>query len=213
MKHLKLFENFNDDVIYKLHHVRVIYHINGIMRIGVEKNSSIKIYGEKVIQTLGNKEISNITFKQTNWDEWKPIMEPLGYKLNPNIYGYPFENKESKLIFIFDIGDSWYILGYIDSKKYIQKYYLIDDKPNVIEKIKELAKSEEIIKESLKDKIEKLEDLSDVEINLMKSLGSEGVLRKHMSSEEIRLANKLVKMGLVEKGIRDEKGGTVFLLC
>jgi hypothetical protein len=42
------------------------------------------------------------------------------------------------MLFIFDIGDYWYILSFYDLKQLNQEHYLIDDKTNLIKKIKEL---------------------------------------------------------------------------
>jgi len=136
MRYIKLFESFEDEVFYPLINVKAFVHIGGIMWIEVTKDPSIKIFGE--IPTSDTK--SNIKFEQTNWDEWIPLMEPLGYKLNYNIIGYPFENKiDNKMIFIYDIGDSWYICSFYDCKNMKQSHYLIDDAPNVVEKIKEFV--------------------------------------------------------------------------
>jgi hypothetical protein len=137
MKYIKLFESFEGDVFYPLIDVKVFVHIGGIMWIEVTKEPSIKIFGEI---PKGDKK-SDIKFKQTNWDEWIPLMDPLGYKLNKNVTGYPFENKDDKkMVFIYDIGDSWYICSFYDFKNVKQSHYLIDDVPNVVEKIKEFVK-------------------------------------------------------------------------
>ena len=138
MRYIKLFESFEDDIFYPLRDVKVFLHMGGRMWIEVTKDPNIKIFGE--IPHI-NQTKSTLKFKQTNWDEWKPIMDPLGYKLNTDITGYPFENKnDNKMIFIHDIGDSWYICSFYDSKNMKQSHYLIDDVPNVVEKIKEFVK-------------------------------------------------------------------------
>jgi hypothetical protein len=46
------------------------------------------------------------------------------------------------MLFIHDIGDYWYILSYYDLNKLIQLHFLIDEKVNLIEKIKELTSGE-----------------------------------------------------------------------
>jgi hypothetical protein len=136
MKHIKLFENF-EETIFQLRNVSVIMHINGIIKLSVEKehDSNIKIYNE--VPNVGGYSI--ITFKQPSLDEYKTILEPYGYKITYGITGQPFENKnENKMLFIFDIGDYWYILSFYDLKQLNQEHYLIDDKTNLIKKIKEL---------------------------------------------------------------------------
>lgn len=143
MRYIKLFEGFDEEVFFPLRDVKVIYHIGGIMWIEVTKESDVKIFNE--IPISGTK--SNIKFRQTNWDEWTPIMEPLGYKLNPSVTGYPFENKiDNKMVFIHDIGDSWYICSFYDIKNMKQSHYLIDEAPNVVEKIKEFVQAMRYIK-------------------------------------------------------------------
>jgi len=145
MKYLKLFESF-EDTIFQLRDVRVIMHINGIIKLSVEKDPSINIYNTT---TQGRHCI--VTFRQTNLDEFKPILEPLGYKINPSITGCPFEKEEEnyskinlrkKMLFIHDIGDYWYILSYYDLNKLIQLHFLIDEKVNLIDKIEELTSDE-----------------------------------------------------------------------
>lgn len=141
MKYLKLFEGF-EETIFELGDVRVIMHINGIIKLSIEKDSSINIYNST---TYGRNCI--VTFEQTNLDEFKPILEPLGYKINPSVTGYPFENKEEKkMLFIHDIGDYWYILSFYDLNKINQLHFYIDadfpKKINLIEKIKELTSDE-----------------------------------------------------------------------
>lgn len=136
MRYIKLFESFEDDIFYPLIDVKVFVHIGGIMWIEVTKDPGTKIFGE--IPINGTESI--IKFKQTDWDEWTPIMEPLGYKLNPSVTGYPFENKiDNKMVFIHDIGDNWYILSLYDFRNVAQYHYLVDDTPNVVEKIKEFV--------------------------------------------------------------------------
>jgi hypothetical protein len=143
MKYLKLFESF-EQTIFELRDVRVIMHINGITKLWVEKDPSINIYNTT---TQGRHCI--VTFKQTDLDEFKPILEPLGYKINPSITGCPFENKqENKMLFIHDIGDYWYILSFYNVRavpsavQTAQLHFLIDEKINLIEKIKELTSDE-----------------------------------------------------------------------
>ena len=137
MKYIKLFESFEGQVYFPLIDVKVFVHIGGIMWIEVTKDPGTKIFRE--IPTSDTK--SNIKFEQTNWAEWVPLMAPLGYKLNQDIKGYPFENKiDNKMIFIHDIGDSWYICSFYDYKNMKQSHYLIDDVPNVIKKINEFVK-------------------------------------------------------------------------
>lgn len=137
MIYLKLFENFEEDVVYPLRDVKVYVHIGGVMWVEVTKDPSIRIFGEIPISDTK----STIKFRQTNWDEWEPMMKPLGYKLNPDVKGYPFENKvDNKMIFIHDIGDSWFICSFYDFKNVKQHHYLIDDKDNVVEKINEFVK-------------------------------------------------------------------------
>lgn len=141
MRYIKLFESFNDEVFYPLKDVKVFYHIGGVMRIEVTKESDIKIFNETPISDTK----STIKFRQTNWDEWMTIMEPLGYKLNPSVTGYPFENKmDNKMVFIHDIGDNWYILSLFDFKNITQYHYLVDDALNVIKKINEFVLGNEI---------------------------------------------------------------------
>jgi hypothetical protein len=137
MRYIKLFESFEGQVYFPLINVKLFVHIGGIMWIEVTKDPSTKIFGE--IPHI-NQTKSIIKFEQTNWDEWKPIMDPLGYNLNQDIKGYPFENKiDNKMIFIYDIGDSWYICSFYDLKNMKQSHYLIDDVPNVIKKINEFV--------------------------------------------------------------------------
>lgn len=136
MKYIKLFESFEDEVFFPLRDVRVIYHIGGVMQIEVTKESDVKIFNEIPI----SDKKSNIKFRQTDWDEWEPIMNPLGYKLSPSVSGYPFENKmDNKMVFIHDIGDNWYILSLYDFRNVTQYHYLVDEAQNVIKKIKEFV--------------------------------------------------------------------------